>query len=454
MSASAARHGITQLPGIAIRTPFAAVVSALIPMLVGVGAVGLGACGGEREVAVRDSVALAAPHAAATDTGPPVRREVMAVQLAAFADSTAALRLRDSLASAGWQAHVLRGAGDSLPAFRVRVAPTRELTMAQMTAVGFVQRGWKAAIVADSAVLRTPTVQALRANDGTAGAIAVARWRASPDGRAMVVVEDAAGVENEPLPDGFIYVSDGGAVIQRDSVWDVAPSPDWGRLAYGSAFIISVRGRDSVAVRQWAVVAGRTNLDVNVVRRGAFPVSSMNHDLGFAQPVVEPTHPDSQGRSRLLDQVRRPVPVSGGWRLRWTADGRTLAVGLSPTSRARDDSPPAGWLAVDADDYLLRGPLSEGRAVQPTWTMGPVIDASVPLPLERRRAAVAGGWVESEGGWVVMQATRTGGARQVVGPGVLLGATRSGEFVAAIAPDPSAGKEDPPVRTVVYRLTR
>lgn len=409
------------------------------------------ACGGDRDIAVRDSLALAGPSVAARDTTPPTR-EVMAVQVAAFPESLAALSLRDSLASAGWQAHVRRGGGDSLPPWRVRVAPTREPALAGLTTAGFVRRGWKAVTVPDSAVLRTPAVRVLRANDGTAGAIARVRWLASPDGRALVLVEDASAVENEPLPDGFIYVADGGAVIQRDSVWDVAPSPDWRRLAYGSAYLISVKGRDSVAVRQWAAVAGRTNLDVNVVRRGAFPISSMNHSYGFAQPVVEPTHPDSQGTSRLLDQVRRPVPVSGGWRLRWTHDGRTLAVGLSPTERARDDSPPSGWLAVDADDYLLRGPLPEGSAPAAEWQAGPVLDSSVPLPLDRRRVAVAGGWVESEGGWVAMRSTRTGGALRILGPGVLLGATRSGEFVAAVAPDPDAPEGQPPSRAIVYRL--
>lgn len=414
-------------------------------------ALGAACGGGERDIAVRDSVALASPAVTVADTTPS-RREVMAVQVAALPDSLSALRLRDSLAAAGWQVHVRRGGGDSLPPWRVRVAPTREPAMAQLMAAGLVQRGWKAVVVSDSVVLTPPAVQALRANDGTAGAIGRARWLASPDRRALLLVEDASAVENEPLPDGFIYVADGGAVIQRDSVWDVAPSPDWRRLAYGSAYLISVKGRDSVTVRQWAVVAGRTNLDVNVIRRGAFPISSMNYGYAFAQPVVEPTHPDSQGNSRLLDQVRRPVPVSGGWRLRWTADGRTLAVGLSPAEHARDDSPPTGWLAVDADDYLLRGPLPEGSAPATEWQAGPVLDSSVPLPLERRRAAVAGGWVESEGGWVVMRSTRTGGARRVLGPGVLLGATRSGQFVAVVAPDPAAPKGEPPNRALVYRV--
>lgn len=412
-------------------------------------------CGGaESDVAVRDSVALAGPPVAFGDSAPSAR-QVLAVQVAAFADSTDALRLRDSLAAAGWLTHLRLVGGDSLPPYRVRVAATRDLPLAQTIAAGFVSLDWKATVVADSAVLPTPIVQLRRVNNGSAGAIAEVRWLTSPDGRAMVVVEDAAAAENAALPDGFIYVAENGVVIQRDSVWDVAPSPDWRRLAYGNAYLISVKGRDSVTVRQWAAVAGRTNLDVNVVRRGAFSVSAMNHSYGFAQPTVEPTHPDSQGHSRVLDMVRRPVPVSGGWRVRWTANGRTLAVGLPPAGVARDDSPASAWLAVDADDYLLRGPLPEGSSIQPGWVAGPALYASATLPTERRRAAVAGGWVESDGGWVVMRSTRTDGKRRVLGPGVLLGATRSGEFVAAVVPDPTATTGDePPLRSIVYRLVR
>lgn len=427
----------------------------LVSPLLGVLTIGVVvSCGGEdSETAVRDSVALAGPPIAVSDSAPSAR-QVVAVQVAAFADSTDALRFRDSLVTAGWLAHMRLGGGDSLPPYRVRVASTRDLPLAQTVGAGFVNLGWKATVVVDSAVLPTPIVQFRRVNNGSAGAIARVRWLISPDGRAMIVVEDAAAAENEALPDGFIYVADNGVVIQRDSVWDVAPAPDWRRLAYGNAYLISVKGRDSVTVRQWAAVAGSTNLEVNVVRRGAFSVSALNHSFGFAQPTVQPTHPDSQGHSRLLDMVRRPVPVSGGWRVRWTANARTLAVGLPPTGIARDDSPASAWLAVDADDYLLRGPLPEGSSIQPAWVAGPVLNATASLPMETRRAEIAGGWVESAGGWVVMRSTRTGGVRRVVGPGVLLGATRSGEFVAAVAPDPTARTGEPPLRAVVYRLVR
>ncbi len=412
------------------------------------------ACGGEdSDAAVRDSVALAGPPLVINDSTPSAR-QVLAVQVAAFTDSTDALRLRDSLATAGWLAHMRLGGGDSLGPYRIRVAATRDLPLAQAISAGFVKHGWKATVVPDSAVLPATVVQIRRVNNGSAGAIARVRWLRSPDGNALIVVEDAAALENEALPDGFIYVADDGVVIQRDSVWDVAPSPDWRRLAYGSAFLISVKGRDSVTVRQWAAVAGLTNLDVNVVRRGAFPVSAMNHSYGFAQPTVEPTHPDSQGQSRVLDMVRRPVPVSGGWRVRWTSNGRTLAVGLPPTGVASNDSPASAWLAVRVEDYLLRGPLPEGSSIQPDWVTGPILDAAQSLPTESRRTAVTGGWVESSGGWVVMRSARTGGVRRVLGPGVLLGATRTGEFVAAVAPDPTAGTGDAPSRAVVYRVVK
>lgn len=417
---------------------------------------GTAACGESgADVAARDSAALAEPERAVSDTAPR-RREVVVVQLGAFTDSVGALQLRDSLAVAGWEAYVRRVAGDSLPPWRVRAAPTRELATAQLVAAGLARRGVTVALVSDSAVLRRPTIFAERVNRGTAGAIARVRWMAGPGRRALLVVEDAAAVENEPLPDGFLYAAEGGVVVQRDSVWDVAPSPDWSRLAYGSAFIIRASGRDSVGVREWAAVAGRTNLGINAVRRGAFRVSSMNELFGFAQPVVQPVAADSLDASRLLDQVRRPAPMAGGWRLRWTADGRTVAVGIAPERGARDDSPAVRWLSMDADGYLLRGPLSPGRGlVTPAWTRGPVLDPSARSAGDgARRLEVDGGWAESRDGWVSLQGAITGGQRLAVGPGTLLAASRSGELLVVLAPDPTAREGDHPVRALVYRLAR
>src|SRR3546814_8142642 len=53
------------------------------------------------------------------------------------------------------------------------------------------------------------------------------RWLHSPDGSALLVVEDWNSAENEPFYDGFLLASEiTGRTVQVDSVWDVAPSPD------------------------------------------------------------------------------------------------------------------------------------------------------------------------------------------------------------------------------------
>lgn len=451
-------------PGRVRRSPTArmAVVSArslesLRRMAVGMGAallLGICACGESGEdVAARDAAALAGPPAELQDTIPRMR-EVVVVQVGAFDDSSGALQLRDSLAAVGWPGYVRQVRTDSLPPWRVRIAPTRELSVAQLIAAGFSASNVPVALLSDSAVLPRLTVLAERVNGGGVGDHARLRWMTRGDGRAILVVEDAAGASDGAAPDGFLYAAEGDPIVQRDSVWDVAPSPDWKRLAYGSAFLIRASGRDSVGVRQWAAVAGRTNLGVNVIRRNAFQVNGAAGVFGFAQPVVQPVEPDSLNASRLLDQVRRPAPMAGGWRVRWSADGRTVGIGLAPERDVRDDSPAVEWLSMEADGYLLRGTLPPGSGfVVPEWTMGPTIDSAMSsAPGDARRLAIAGGWAESRDGWVSVQGDISGGERYGVGPGTLLAASRSGELLAVLAPDPAANAGAPPMRALLYRL--
>ena len=383
-----------------------------------------------------------------------VPRDVAVVQLPAVADSASAVRLRDSLVSAGWTAMLrsVPAARDSSP-WRVRVAPGREPELVRTAAAGFAQAGVAVQVVDDRVVLQGPNVAVQRVSGGTAGMAARVRWLMGPGGRSLIAVEDPAATENGPLPDGFIYANENGAVIQRDSVWDVAPDPGWRRLAYGAGFLIPDDGEDSTGVRQWARVATRTNMDVNAVRRAAFRASDMSVVYGFAQPVILPTDPDSIGLSPAAEQVRRPVPLPGGWRVRWTRNGRILLVGRPPERHLRDDSSPVEWLAVNTDNYLLQGLLPpDGEVQRPSWTQGPVLDVSVPVAREARRLAVEGGAVVSRDGWITIEGGVTAGRRRIVGPGVALAATARGRVILALAPDPSPAKGGPPMRTVIYRL--
>ena len=413
---------------------------------------------GTGALAACDGAGTAADGAAAgravTEADSTVPRDVAVLQLPPVKDSASAVRLRDSLVSAGWTALIrsVPAARDSSP-WRVRVVPGRDGEVVRTAAAGFARAGVAVQVVDDRAVLAGPQVAVQRVSGGTAGMAARVRWLMGPGDRSLIAVEDPAATENAPLPDGFLYANENGAVIQRDSVWDVAPAPDWRRLAYGAGFLISGDGKDSAGVRQWAGVATRTNMDVNAVRRAAFRASDMSVIYGFAQPVVLPTDPDSIGLSPAAEQVRRPVPLPGGWRVRWTGNGRTLLVGRPPEEHLRDDSPAGEWLAVNADSYLLQGLLPpDGEVRRPRWTQGPVLDVSAPLEREPRRLSIDGGSVVSRDGWITAQGGVTGGLRRVVGPGVALAATQRGRVILALAPDPSPAEGDPPLRAVVYRL--
>lgn len=393
-----------------------------------------------------------APDAASPADTAPRRRTVIAVDLGGFADEASAVRARDSLAALGWEPFVRRTV-DAAP-WRVRVAPSREREVAAAIAGAFTTAERQAQVVMDTTEQRRPTVQLHPVNNGTHGMMAELRWTFAEGRRAILVVEDPVSIEADPLPDGFVLADERThAVMQRDSVWDVAPSPDWQRVAFGRAYVIPVGGRNSAGIGQWMRVSQRTNLNVDVVRRGAFPVSGMSGAVGFAQPVVEALSPDSTNPSALERQVRTPVPMAGGWRLRWSRDGRTLAVGLAPTRAVADDAEASAWVAVDAESFASRGALQDYVALASLeWTRGPRIELTTTPDPAPRRLEITGGVVESRGGWVTVRGAASRGRLRVLGPGTALAATRDGHFVLALAPPVTVREGEPRSRAVVYQL--
>src|SRR5690606_11079394 len=92
------------------------------------------------------------------DTTPRVR-EVVAIELAALADSAAAVRMADSLRTAGWGAVMLRrGTGDSVPPWQVRVASPGDLLVGQLAGARMPAEGRRAVLVRDFAIRRGPAV--------------------------------------------------------------------------------------------------------------------------------------------------------------------------------------------------------------------------------------------------------------------------------------------------------
>jgi hypothetical protein len=391
-------------------------------------------------VGVRDSTATKAP--AAIDATPV---EVFAVQLGAFSDTANAIRLRDSLVRVGWPAYIRASEGKAAPAFRVRVAASRDSTLPMLIAGAFAAGKRDAALVRDRVRADSlATVTAIPVNNGTHGMAAMVRWAVAPDRHALLVVEDPAGVEAEPLPNGFVYADEGsGVVVQRDSVWDVEPSPDWRRLAVGLAFTLPGRERDEVAASEWTMLARRTALPIDSVKKAAFASSGMTMAVAVAQPAIY-----DLSVAKVNDERAAVVlPMAGGWRVGWSAAGDAVLIGSNPT-RAVDDEQSPRWIAVD-----LRGRPAPNGGDSPApvaWTDGPTLDSSIPIDFTSGHSIAAGDLsIESANGLITAVGAKT---RRVVGPGTALVATARGRFIAALVPVAPSKIPGQPARLVVYDL--
>ncbi|MGH7719516.1 MAG: hypothetical protein ACREON_11820, partial [Gemmatimonadaceae bacterium] len=319
--------------------------------------------------------------------------------------------------------------------------PTTAPSLSRVAATALARQvaGASVVVVRDTGVIGTPRVlEMFRVNTGSPGMFRRARWAMSPDRRRIVVVEDPAGVENEPVPNAFVFGSeDGMRRVQMDSVWDVAPAPDWRRAAFGRAYVTFVREGDSLSDAGWQAFARRAGLTLAQARAGAFAASGMAIAFGLARPGVVDLE---SGTQRLL-------PVAGGWRVRWSEDGSRIAVGMAP-SMIGDDAQSEEWFALDPADERATRHAAPSNLGEVAWAEGPTLDVSIPPSSgERRTLPIEGGQVESSNGWIRVLG-------RVVAPGTALAATRSGRFVAALAPNPDAGDFDAKEMLVVYVIAR
>lgn len=298
-------------------------------------------------------------------------------------------------------------------------------------------------------------------NTGAHGMAAQVRWTLSPDERAILVVEDPVGVEAEPVPDGFLFGNERtGAVVQLDGVWDVAPSPDWSRLAWGRAFVFRSGESETIPAREWERFFGWLPEDVaapttDAMRRRAepftFPASGMSYARAMGLAQVLEVGSLAAGKVAVIEA---PTLRLEGWRVRWNASGDSVAVGSAPQT-VQDDARATRWTLVAA-----RGGTSWRESLPPMgasaglvelrWTEGPVIDVSIEIDMNAgRRAKSTGTIVTSANGRI---AAVRGGHTIPVGPGAVLAATRDGRFIAALAPNAAAKEYDHKVRVVVYEL--
>jgi hypothetical protein len=290
---------------------------------------------------------------------------------------------------------------------------------------------------------------------GTRGMFSQLRWALSPDRCAMLVVQDPASIEADPLPNGFLLVNERGpALFQRDSVWDVALTADWQRLAYGRAFRTRASGSaDTLPSAEWRRLAARIGLDAEIVRRSAFSCSGMTTLYCVTQLYVA----ELPAPARRAATVRA-LPVLAGWRVRWRADGSALLAGLADGSQ--DHAPPRQWVVVDPESGTVHDTLgaADTIGIAPiAWSEGPTLSYGVALDLaSRSELPIDGAVIVSEGGWITVRWDGPSGREYSfrVGPGRALAATRGGRFIAAIVPSRAPPGQEWAYDLVVYGVAR
>ena len=288
-------------------------------------------------------------------------------------------------------------------------------------------------------------VRAIPVNRGTHGMNARTRWVASPDGCAILVVEDPASIEADPLPNGALLVSEREVrpvVIAIDGAWDVAPDPAWRTLAIGRGWLLVGSGRDTILPARWQALARETGRSAQELEANAFNASGMGYARGVALTYVQPIAEGAAPRAIAF----------GGWRVRWRGD--SLFVGAPPAGGSQDHVEPSQWTMHTAPDW---GSVTvpEGYAPPPErWATGPDIQLGVEpdstLGALRVLELANGRLAQSRGGQIHLLAAQE--PPRLVGPGALLAATLGGRFIVAVRPTPVVREGEPKLQLVVYEV--
>jgi hypothetical protein len=412
--------------------------------------------GGAAAESVGSAVAAEAEELVMAETPPAPVPEgptpYYAVQLGSYTDAAAAARTAAALTDSGWNPVVHPVTEGRIPRWQLYVAVARDSVLPEFVAAGVRIAGAEALVVRETFTGREvgaallgyealPVVPVPRLTSKT-------RWMLSPDSMALLAVEDGAGARGEARPDGVVYANERLDCYARfDSVWDVAPAPDWRRLAYGHVGPLPSGDPTPVASADGA--------PPTLV--GALP----DEDEGVVEPrrreVLEKTRPmlvtlPQRGRIALgrglPTLTRAPLRVGGGWRVAWSRDGQTVYSATVPHV-VRDDAAGRSWNALPEGGPARQLSSEEAaRIPDADWVKGPTLDPSLPVVLTRRASPAARGRITSVGGWI--RVTGRGRRGQILGPGVLLAATRAGNFVLALAPQVNALRDAPTAQLVVY----
>lgn len=307
---------------------------------------------------------------------------------------------------------------------------------------------------------QTPVITSVTVNHGTYGMSARLKWLISTDSSAILAVVDPAGVENEAIPNAFFYGSESRNFQTRmDSVWDVAPSPDWGAIAFSRARVLMNGGEDSIPSSMWQDLSRKTGIDTTTLRTGSFATSGMSAARGIAQPGVIQIPADPRAAGAADAAAPKMYPVALGWHVRWTPDGATVALGNSP-AKAQDNEESETWAALDARTGAFHGTLpADAKLVVPRWTTGPVLDISVPIDMQgspalRIRTGSRIMSIESVNGVITAHeigtASDSTARTYTIGSGKALAATKGGRYILALSPRSRPVANEIPVEPVVY----
>jgi hypothetical protein len=180
-----------------------------------------------------------------------------------------------------------------------------------------------------------------------------------------------------------------------------------------------------------------------------------------AQPGIIHIPDDPRVVASADSAAPKLFPVARGWRVRWTTDGSTLALGNSP-ARAIDNEPSQTWAALDPTTGALHGTLpSNAGLADVKFTGGPTLDRSLPIDMTQSPSiSIQRGLqiytIQSMRG-VITIADPPGqgstGAQRVVGAGIALAATAGGRYIIALAPRAKPDPNESPVEAVVYTVT-
>jgi len=314
---------------------------------------------------------------------------------------------------------------------------------------------------ADTVAAGNPIVTVTPVNRGTHGLRERLSWHFSPDRKAVLVVADPISTEGDALPNAFFFGDETRAFqVQVDSVWDVAVSPDWRWIGYGRAHTV-LHGEEPVT-NNLAGVSRLTSIDTATLRTSMFPTSGMVTHFSIAQPGVIRIPGDPRQAASLDSAVPRLFPVARGWRVRWTADSKTLALGNNP-SGVGDDEPSKTWSAFDPATGSVHTSLpSSAKLAEPEFTKGPELGDAPPVDMNNRAPIKVerGGKsysIESQRGVITLVEAAAGTAPppspRVIGAGVALAATAGGRYVIALAPKTRTRPGDPAIEAVVYTVT-